>query len=160
MNYQLESMAMGPRGSGRTTALAAAAKSIGATLVCNDFYSSKWIAKEHGVKTISRQELSGGSTGPFIWDHHALEQRELELEVERSGLVAHEALEAYGCKTLVPAGWEVAVLQGGKSPDGDGWMLIQWKLVAVPPDRAPVVVCKADVVSWFLWARPPQEPKP
>lgn len=64
--------AVGPRGSGRTTALANAAKSIGATLVAADDQSARFIAEEHGVKAVAVERMSAGCFGPFVFDHHTV----------------------------------------------------------------------------------------
>jgi chromosome segregation ATPase len=62
-----------PRGSGRTTALAIAAKSINATLVCADEKQSRSVAKELGVKTVTLNNNVAGTKGPYIVDHFAVE---------------------------------------------------------------------------------------
>lgn len=67
-----QAAACGPRGSGRTTALANAAKAIGATVVAADDQSARRIAEEHGVKAVVVEHLSAGWLGPFVWDHHAV----------------------------------------------------------------------------------------
>ena len=63
---------VGPRGSGRTTVLANAAKAIGATVVAADSQSACRIAEEHSVKAVAVERMNAGCLGPFVWDHHAV----------------------------------------------------------------------------------------
>lgn len=67
---------IGPRQSGRTTAICQAAKALDATVVCADQSQAEYVRKTHGVKAVSvdRKTAWQGSIGPFLFDHHAVER--------------------------------------------------------------------------------------
>lgn len=68
------------RGCGKTTALAEACKKIGATMLCINQQQAKDIALKFGIKTaVTNSELRGVS-GPFLYDHYAVEQFAMFME--------------------------------------------------------------------------------
>jgi len=73
----------GPRVCGRTTAIAEAAKKIGALVVCAHHRHARFVNSEHGVETTSIDTLERATIGmrtPVIWDHYAAECLYLENE--------------------------------------------------------------------------------
>ena len=68
-----ELAAIGPRQSGRTTAICRAAKEANGIVVCASQEQADAIADRHGVKTIVPSKARG-MTGPFFWDHYAVER--------------------------------------------------------------------------------------
>jgi hypothetical protein len=71
------------RRTGRTTAIADAARSIGAIVLAASFEDAVRITKQHGVPAtnIMRGEALLQADGPFLADHYAVEQVCLQYEV-------------------------------------------------------------------------------
>jgi len=64
---------VGPRASGRTTAIAEACIKINATMLCATQRDAYRITKEYGIKAVSIQyQPSVGLRGPFLADHFAI----------------------------------------------------------------------------------------
>lgn len=70
---------IGPRGSGVTTALVYACKSIDATLLCANRIHQKSL-KDLGIKTGIVDSNLQGTKGPYIVDHYAMLHICLEYE--------------------------------------------------------------------------------
>jgi hypothetical protein len=73
---------IGPRGSARTTALANAARNIGATLVGASIEQAHMLQARHGVPAISVDRNVRGTRGPYIFDHYTVERLILDYESE------------------------------------------------------------------------------
>lgn len=84
---------IGPRGCGRTTAIVEACKRIGATMVCSDYQQAKWIEGTHGIKTTDLNANALGTTGPYLFDHHAVDVLSADYEGQIARL--REELSAY-----------------------------------------------------------------
>jgi hypothetical protein len=71
--------------SGKTTAICAAAKSIGATVVVHSMEEAKRVEQEHGVKAVPYTREIRGTRGPYLVDTHAVSMYAYEknLEIER-----------------------------------------------------------------------------
>lgn len=83
MKSYLDWVHVGPRGSARTTALANAARSIGATLVGATHEHARMLEARHGVKAISvDRDVRGTQSGPYIFDHYTVESMILGYEAE------------------------------------------------------------------------------
>lgn len=63
------------RGQGKTTALAAAAKKMGALLVVRDAFTAKRVSEQHHVETVAvafLEEATQGRDNPIIFDTDAV----------------------------------------------------------------------------------------
>lgn len=65
---------------GKTTAICKAAKEIGATVICANTQQAQILKLEHGIKTATIHQNLRGTTGPYLYDHFAMEQTVFELE--------------------------------------------------------------------------------
>ena len=70
----------GPRGSGRTTAICEAAKSINATVLAANHSQARLLKRDYGVDSVSIYAPGEGLRGPFLADHLAAEHIVLSLE--------------------------------------------------------------------------------
>lgn len=59
---------------GRTTLTAKAAKELGGIVIANIHSEARQITKVHGVIAKSMEMNLEGYAGPFLFDHHAIEQ--------------------------------------------------------------------------------------
>ena len=65
----------GPRGSGRTTVIAEACRSIDATMLCFSRQEADRIHRQHGIKTVDiNMRGEGMAQGPFLADHKTMEE--------------------------------------------------------------------------------------
>lgn len=88
MNRWAELAALGPRRTGRTTAICEAAKKIGATVLAANYQHKKYL-EQFGVNAIpvDNEEAIECVAGPILFDHYTLERVFAEYEKEISGLV-------------------------------------------------------------------------
>jgi hypothetical protein len=80
MIRDLSHISMSGRQSGKTTAMAKAAKEIGAILLCHNDQEAKRVAKEFGCKTKAITARLRGLDSPFLVDTHAVGQYAYEME--------------------------------------------------------------------------------
>lgn len=62
-------------------------------MVCSDYQQAKWIESTHGIRTTDLKANALGTTGPYLFDHHAVDvlSADYEGQIARLG----EELSAY-----------------------------------------------------------------
>lgn len=69
----LSHISMKDRAMGRTTMIAKAAEATGGMVLARTHDQAKWIEREFGVPARSIEMNLEGFSGPFFFDHHAIE---------------------------------------------------------------------------------------
>ena len=98
MNRYSEWFLVGPRGSGRTHALAEACRFIDATMICANHQHAASVRSLHDIPTISIESSPDrlkGLRGPFLADHFTMLHITTKYEVEIQNL-SQEVLRQKG----------------------------------------------------------------